>query len=178
VRRGSAVRPVVATVEVVVVGAVAHAGGGGSLPTAGHLVALVGLVAAVSLALHHRLVHVRVAAAVAMLGQLLLHLVGSAHGSHGAHATHAATVGPESSAWQMALAHGIGAAVTVAALLWQEQLVLTFLGAVRPGRLATPPAYDVPRPPTGTRPLGATTVRVVATAPRRGPPPVMVRAAP
>jgi hypothetical protein len=179
VSRGSALRPVVATAEVVAIGAVAHVGAGGSMPTTGHLVALVGLVAAVSLALHHRLVHVGVAAAVATLGQLLLHTLGSGAAVHAAHGAHQAAgeAGTGVAGWQMVLAHAIGAAVTVAALLWQEQLVLALAGARRPGRQAAPPSYDVPRPPTGTRPLGATTVRVLALAPHRGPPMAMGPAA-
>jgi hypothetical protein len=169
--RGSALRPVVATVEVVAIGAAAHVGAGGSLPSTGHLLALVGLVGATSLALHHRLVRAGAAVAVALSGQLLLHTLGSgaaAHAAHGAH--HAAGDGTAVAGWQMVLAHALGAAVTATALLWQEQLVVVITRALRLGRRTAPPSYDVPRPPTGARPLGVTTVRVLALAPHRGPP--------
>jgi hypothetical protein len=176
-RRPSVVRPVVASTEIVTLGALAHAGAGGTVPGAAELVALGGLVMAVSVALHHRLLHVGVAAALATSGQLLLHVLGSAPGGHGAHGAHTAhqlplaTVAAEPfTAWQMALAHLLSAAVTVAALVWQEQLVPPLRAVLRPEHGATPPSYATPRPPARTRPLGATAVRLHAPAPHRGPP--------
>ena len=169
-RPGSRLRPVVATAEVVGFSALAHTAAGGSPPGLGLLAALTVLVLVTSLALRYRLLDLRRTAGVVVAAEVGLHVLFSAGGAHGTHGTHGVPgqlAGPNGG---MLLAHGLSAFVTVLALVWQEQVLVTvadWLIAARPFALVL--RRQDHRLGAG-RLTTATWDRMVGCLSRRGPP--------
>jgi hypothetical protein len=155
-------------------GVVAHVGAGGDLPSIGHLVALVAVVAAASTALRHRLLGPGTAVLVATAGQVALHAVAGGsqdHLSHGSHGHQAMGMGAAGTATEMWLAHALAVAATVLALLWQEQVlhaVVRLLVPVAPSLSLGHASRPFPGAPLLPR---RTAESLVVVAPRRGPPP-------
>jgi hypothetical protein len=165
------VRSVVASLEIVGLSSHAHYVAGGALPSTAYLLAILGLVGAVSALLRHRLLSTRVAVGAVVAGQLLVHTASTSATTHGSHAAGLFTSD------DMLLAHAVSAAVTVAALLWQEQAVVLLVRLlVPPTRCGTfaRPALGLPaRHPGGVR----RGIEVVRYTPRRGPPSLVAAAA-
>ena len=179
-QRATLARPVVATAEIVAMGAVAHSGAGGSLPSADLLLGLTLVTGATCWALRLRLLRVWVATALATAGQLALHTAASAtastsavHGEH-LHGTAAATGG---SGTEMLLAHLVSGLVTVLALVRQEQALLVVADALVPAADAAP-THVAPAQPATDHVVRHVPVLAVEVAPRRGPPPLRASAGP
>ena len=171
-RRGSAVRPAATTAEIVAFAAVAHAGAGGALPSSGRLMALVVVTGAVCWALHQRVLRLVTASLLAAAAQLVVHLAGAAGSSPALHTGHGEHLGAATGASdsQMVLAHLLSGAVTVLALVHQEQALLVVVRSLTPAHVVHVPAHVAPsRPPTGDVVCVGPLV-VVDAAPRRGPP--------
>lgn len=170
--RTSRVRAAVASLEAVLFGALAHAAGGGGLPGLGTMLLLAGAVAAVSVSLRLRLLRLPTAAAIAVASQLLVHLIGArselvpATGHH----AHASVGSPAGVDEQMVLAHTLSAAVTVLALVWQDQVLVRAVRHLFPRRL------DVVFPDRPTWSVRVVShertgqVALLSSSPWRGPP--------
>ena len=166
----STVRAGVATVEIVALGALAHASADGALPELGSLTALIVLVGAVSFALRRRLLSVRVAAVLAVGAQLVLHTAAATGGAHHGHHGHLTQPASATDA-DMLLAHVLSAVVTVLALVWQEQVVTTLARRLTRLPRALAPDTDVPSGPAGDHLVSVGgSIALLALAPRRGPP--------
>lgn len=163
---GRRLRSSVATLEIAGLSAGAHTAAGGPVPDSAGLLWLVAATGVASAALRHRIIGTRVAVALAVLGQVAVHTGLSLTGAHAGHAAHTATVLDPS----MLLAHAVGAAFTVAAFLWQEQVLVAL------GRTWTCPATTlaaVPReapPATAVLTSGSFGALLARAVPRRGPP--------
>ena len=153
-------------------GAVAHTGAGGSLPSADLLLASTVVAGAACWALRLRLLRLGVAAALATAGQLALHTAASATAStsavHGDH-LHGAAAAPGGSGTEMLLAHLVSGLVTVLALVRQEQALLVVARILLPTATAVPTHVAPPRPATD-HVVRRVRVLAVEVAPRRGPP--------
>lgn len=170
---GRRLRSSVATVEVVGLSAVGHVAAGGPVPDIAGLLALLAVVGGVSAALRQRLLGLRPAVGLVVLGQVAVH---SGLTLTGAHAGHAAVAHDTGMALEpaMLLAHAASAVVTLAAFLWQEQ-VLVVLGRAWawPGTTyapVSPPAHPV----LPARPGGSFGDLLAREVPRRGPPAVLL----
>ena len=171
-QRATLARPVVATAEIVAMSAVAHAGAGGSLPSADLLLASTLVTGAVCWALRLRLLRLGVAAALATAGQLALHTAATATAStstvHADH-LHGAAAATGGSGVEMLLAHLVSGLVTVLALIRQEQALLVVARTLLPTATAVPTHVAPPRPGTD-HVVRHVPVLAVEVAPRRGPP--------
>jgi hypothetical protein len=167
------VRSIVASLEIVVLSSHAHYLAGGALPSTAYLLAILGLVGAGSALLRHRLLSTRVAIGAVVAGQLLVHTASTTTTTM-THGPHAAGLSPSA---DMLLAHAFSAAVTLAALLWQEQAVVRLVRVLFPparcGSFSRPTLSLPARHPGGVR----RGIEVVRHTPRRGPPSLVAAAA-
>lgn len=159
-------RPMVASIEIVVLGALAHAGAGGTLPATAHLGVLTAAVGCACFALHQRLLRLPAAVSVAVAAQLAVHLHAVAPAAHAGHpgAPLAGNDGP------MLLSHLVSVAVTAMVLMWQEQALIAVADALVPLRARSAALFRVEPGPVGSEPSARPSVSVLDVAPRRGPP--------
>lgn len=159
-----------AGIEIVGLGVAAHVGAGATPPSAGHVLLLAGVVAAVCLALHHRLVRWPVATMLVAVVQLVVHTAGSVAAAPAAHAGHLDAETTPAPGAPMLLAHAVGAAMTALVLFWQDRVVLAAMRALTPLSSSGPGVADVDRSVPSHRPQWRRAIGVFDLAPRRGPP--------
>ena len=172
----------VAAVELVGAAVLAHASAEGGLPGPELMFPVVLVALGLTQAVRHHLLRPAAAAVLAGAAQTGLHLLFTAvptgtsvhaahHGSgHGAgHGAGHAVVDPSWLTGDMLLSHAVAAALTLLALLWQEQVVADLRRLLRPrdprAQLPDLPLWLPHAAPRWTGPRS-----LVTTAPSRGPP--------